>query len=97
MGKTLAFRRTLYYNVKYGVQKSLHNIHDTKHDITLYEMLRGIAVDVIKEICPANHVYVSRDVSPGHIPVRLSVLPHLSISRAVQHTKAKCYGEKFTD
>lgn len=81
MGKTLAFRRTLYYNVKYGIQKSPHNIHDTKHNMTLYKVLCRGAAEVIG-VCPANHI-LSGNVSPAHTPVLFSVLPHLSISKGV--------------
>ncbi|MBR1479638.1 MAG: hypothetical protein IJ599_01935, partial [Alphaproteobacteria bacterium] len=65
--------------------------------ITLHEMLRRCAAEMIREVCPANHAYVSENVSPAHTPVQLSTLPHLSVSKVARHINVEYYGEKPTD
>ena len=80
-------------------RRSSHSVYDLKYHlvwITKYRkpVMRGEVAervrDLIRELCKAKEVEIIRGhISHDHVHLFVSVPPHLSISKLVQHLKGK--------
>ncbi|MBQ3945832.1 MAG: IS200/IS605 family transposase, partial [Alphaproteobacteria bacterium] len=71
--------------------EEVHIVFCTKYRYrVLYGNIAERSIEVIREICSANYIdIVSGNVSPDHVHMLISALPHLSISKIVQYIKWK--------